>query len=245
MSKSSSPPPKGLKILVVEDDLASLELIYEVLLSLDVEVFPASDSERALTVAQNEKFDGIFVDLNMPRIDGFKLMKSIRGAGWNQRTPMIVLTGMGDRDTMQQAFTAGATFFLRKPIDRRQLTGLLNSTRGTMLVNRRRFRRIPFNVEVTVNLGSDTRKVRSLDLSEGGMLLEGLKMEVGKGVQLSFRLHSEGSRISTHASVKRVDEDNRAGLLFENLKVAHQELLRDFIDTQEIPSVAQLPTKAS
>jgi len=132
MSKSSSPLAKSLRILVVEDDLPSLELIYEVLLSLDVEVFPASDSERALTVAQNEKFDGIFVDLNMPRIDGFRLMKAIRSAGWNQRTPFIVLTGMGDPDTMKRAFAAGATFFLRKPIDRRQLTSLLNTTRGTM-----------------------------------------------------------------------------------------------------------------
>jgi CheY-like chemotaxis protein len=244
MSKSSSPPTKSLKVLVVEDDLASLELIYEVLVSLDVEVFPASDSERALTVAQNEKFDGIFVDLHMPRIDGFKLMKAIRSNGWNQRTPVIVLTGMGDRDTMQRAFAAGATFFLRKPVDRRQLTSLLNSTRGTMLINRRRFRRVPFNAEVTVIFGSVAREVRSLDLSESGMLVEGLNVDVGKAVQLSFRLRNQGSLISVQASVKRVDKGS-TGMLFQDVKGSHQQLLRDFIDAQETPPVAQRPTKAS
>jgi two-component system chemotaxis response regulator CheY len=211
---------------------------------LDVEVFPASDSERALTVAQNEKFDGIFVDLHMPRIDGFKLMRAIRSGGWNQRTPVIVLTGMGDRDTMQRAFAAGATFFLRKPVDRRQLTSLLNSTRGTMLINRRRFRRVPFNAEVTVIFGSVAREVRSLDLSESGMLVEGLNVDAGKGVQLSFRLRNQGPLISVQALVKRADKGS-TGMLFQDVKGGHQQLLRDFIDAQETPPVAQRPTKAS
>src|SRR4051812_48309180 len=171
MSVPPTPAVKSLRILVVEDDLSALEMIYEVLLSPGVEASPASDSERALAVAQNEKFDGIFLDLQMPRIDGFKVMKAIRSSGWNQRTPIIVLTGMGDRDTMERAFAAGATFFLRKPVDRRQLTVLLNSTRGTMLVNRRRFRRIPLVLEITVDYGLGAEKIHSIDVSEGGMLV--------------------------------------------------------------------------
>ena len=52
-----------LKILVVEDDLASLELMVEVFTSLKAEVRPVSDSERAVDVINQEKFDGIFLDL--------------------------------------------------------------------------------------------------------------------------------------------------------------------------------------
>jgi len=52
-----------LKLLVVEDDLASLELMVEVFTSLKAEVRPVSDSERAVDVINQEKFDGIFLDL--------------------------------------------------------------------------------------------------------------------------------------------------------------------------------------
>ena len=52
-----------LKLLVVEDDIASLELMAEVFKSLQAEVRPISDSERASFLVNQEKFDGIFLDL--------------------------------------------------------------------------------------------------------------------------------------------------------------------------------------
>jgi DNA-binding response OmpR family regulator len=52
-----------LKLLIVEDDLASLELMAEVFTSLKAEVRPVSDSEKAAGMVDQEKFDGIFLDL--------------------------------------------------------------------------------------------------------------------------------------------------------------------------------------
>jgi len=53
----------SLKLLVVEDDPACLELMTEVFTSLKAEVRPISDSEKAADLVNREKFDGIFLDL--------------------------------------------------------------------------------------------------------------------------------------------------------------------------------------
>jgi len=67
-----------LKLLIVEDNLASLELMAEVFTSLKVAVRPVSDSEKAVGMVNQEKFDGIFLDLEMPKLNGFDLARLIR-----------------------------------------------------------------------------------------------------------------------------------------------------------------------
>ncbi len=121
----------SLKLLVVEDDIANLELMTEVFKTLEAEVRPISDSESAARVVAQEKFDGIFLDLEMPKLNGFELAQKIRESSWNKLTPIVVVTGREDRDTMQKAFAIGATFFLQKPVDRQKLNSLLRTVRGT------------------------------------------------------------------------------------------------------------------
>jgi CheY-like chemotaxis protein len=104
-----------LKLLVVEDDLASLELMTEVFRSLKANVRPVSDSEEAARRVNQEKFDGIFLDLEMPKLNGLDLARGIRKSLWNKSTPIIIVTGQDDRETMREAFAVGATFFLQKP----------------------------------------------------------------------------------------------------------------------------------
>jgi CheY-like chemotaxis protein len=113
-----------LKLLVVEDDLASLELMTEVFVSLKADVRPVSDSEEGARLVNDQKFDGIFFDLEMPHLHGFDLAKQIRKSSWNKSTPIIIVTGREDRKTMEKVFALGATFFLRKPVDRPKFSNL-------------------------------------------------------------------------------------------------------------------------
>jgi len=127
-----------IKVLIVEDDAASLELVQEVLRSLGAEVYPLGDSLQAAALVESQKFDGVFLDLLMPALDGFELARRIRRSKINGRTPIIVLSGSEDRQTMARAFEAGATFFLAKPLEKRKLVRLYNTALGSMLNESRR-----------------------------------------------------------------------------------------------------------
>jgi CheY-like chemotaxis protein len=110
-----------LRRLIVEDDLASLELMTEVFTSLKAEVRPVSDSEKAVGMVNQEKFDGIFLDLEMPKLNGFDFASLIRKSLRNKSTPIIIVTGRDERRIMQEAFAIGAIFFLQKPVNRQKL----------------------------------------------------------------------------------------------------------------------------
>src|SRR6266404_5585110 len=168
-----------LKLLVVEDNLASLELMTEVFTSLKAEVRPISDSEKAVAVVNQEKFDGIFLDLEMPNLNGFDLARLIRKSSWNKSTPIVIVTGREERQTMQDAFALGATFFLQKPVDRQKLSVLFRTVSGGMIENRRKDTRVPIQAEVICIVGSRTVRGMSWNLSQGGMQLEANDLQSG------------------------------------------------------------------
>src|SRR5712691_8172625 len=177
-----------LKLLIVEDNLASLELMAEVFTSLKAEVRPVSDSEKAVGMIDHEKFDGIFLDLEMPNLNGFDLARLIRKSSWNKSTPIVIVTGREERQTMKEAFVIGATFFLQKPVDRQKLNILFRTVLGGMLENRRRYARVPLQTEVLCTVGSRTIRGMTWNLSQGGMQLEASDLHVKDTVRLSFRL---------------------------------------------------------
>jgi len=224
----------SLKLLVVEDDIANLELMTEVFKTLEAEVRPISDSESAARVVAQEKFDGIFLDLEMPKLNGFELAQKIRESSWNKLTPIVVVTGREDRDTMQKAFAIGATFFLQKPVDRQKLNSLLRTVRGTLLENRRRSARVSMQTEVSCTVGPRTLRGRTWNLSLGGMQLEVEGLKAGEAVRVSFRLPSSPVVIDASATVVWV-KDDRQGALFSRIGPQQQEEIRQFIVRAERP----------
>jgi DNA-binding NtrC family response regulator len=100
-----------------------------------------------------------------------------------------MLTGDGDVGTMQKAFKAGITFFLNKPVTQERLNALVAAMRGPMLKEKRRYARLPFRVEVACQLGTRRFKAESVNISEGGILLDGSGgASVGEELNLEFTL---------------------------------------------------------
>ena len=221
-----------LKLLVVEDDLASLELMAEVFTSLKAEVRPVSDSEKAVGIVNQEKFDGIFLDLEMPNLNGFDLARLIRKSSWNKSTPIIVVTGRDERKTMQEAFAIGATFFLQKPVDRQKLSILFRTVSGGMLENRRKYTRVPLQTEVICTVGSRTIRGMTWNLSQGGMQVEASDLQSKDAVRLSFRLPASGVSIDAIGTVAWADE-KRQGIQFTTLGTPAQQSIRKYITEVE------------
>jgi len=217
-----------LKLLVVEDDAASLELMTEVFRSLKADVRPVSDSQEAARRVNQEKFDGIFLDLEMPNLHGFDLARGIRKSSWNKSTPIIIVTGQDERETMREAFAVGATFFLQKPVDRQKLSKLFRTVRGGMLENRRRCTRVPLRADVTCVVGSRSISGVSWNLSQGGILLEAGDLRPKDAVRLSFRLPVSGITIEATGTVVWGDQ-RRQGIQFTNVSATNQEAIRQFV----------------
>jgi DNA-binding response OmpR family regulator len=217
-----------LNLLIVEDDIASLELMTEVFTSLEAEVRSVSDSQKAAGLVNQERFDGIFLDLEMPNLHGFDLARLIRKSSWNKSTAIVIVTGRDERDTMQQAFTIGATFYLQKPVDRQKLSILFRTVRGGMLENRRRHRRVSVQTEVMCTVGSRTIRGVTWNLSQGGMQVEAGGLQRRDTVRVSFRLPVSGVSLEAVGTVVWTKE-NRQGIQFTNVSPQNDQSIRRFI----------------
>jgi CheY-like chemotaxis protein len=221
----------ALRLLIVEDDVASLELMEEVFVSLKADVRAVGESSRAADLVNRERFDGIFLDLEMPRMNGFDLARWIRNSSRNRSTPIITVTGRDDRQTMQQVFASGATFYLQKPVDRQKLTNLYRTVRGSLYENRRRSVRVPLQTEVECAVDSRQIKGTCWNISQGGIQIDVNDLQVGQNVRLAFRLPSSGAQIDATGLVIWVGE-KRQGIRFTHVK--GEQAIRDFIAEIEL-----------
>jgi DNA-binding response OmpR family regulator len=221
-----------MKLLVVEDDIASLELMTEVFVSLKAEVRSLTDSQAAAALVNRERFDGIFLDLKMPGLDGLKLAGEVRNSSWNKTTPIVIVTGWDQRDTMKESFTRGATFFIQKPVDRHKLIRLFQSVRGSMVENRRRSLRVPLQTEVACIVNGKTLKGRTWNLSQGGMQVEVESLKSGETARLSFELPNSHIKIEVIGTVVW-DKNDRQGIQFTKVAVKIQDEIKAFVDRIE------------
>ncbi|MGA8270066.1 MAG: response regulator [Candidatus Sulfotelmatobacter sp.] len=224
----------SLKLLVVEDDLPSLELMDEVFTSLKADVNPINDGQRAAALINQERYDGIFLDLEMPNMHGFDLARNIRKSSWNKSTPIVIVTGRDDRNTMQQTFAIGATFFLQKPVDRQKLSALYRTVRGSLAENRRKQARISLQTDVVCEVGSRSLHGMTWNLSRGGIQIDVGSVKPGEIVRLSFRLPVSNARIDAFGVVVWASE-TRQGIQFTKMSAQNAEAVQRFIADAEMP----------
>ena len=231
-----------LKILVVDDNIPTLELITNVLATVGVNVRALGDSQEAATLVSKEKFDGIFLDLVMPKVDGFELADRIRQSARNRRTPIVIVTGLEDKQTLRRAFAAGGTFFLQKPLSKDKLIHLLNSTRGAMLQERRRSKRIPLRTEVTCQVGTRQFTATSCNLNQSGILLEADgSLESGNPIQLSFQLPGQTRPIEATGVIVRLGDPQRLAVEFTYISVSDRQRIGDFVASIEQEEAENAP----
>ncbi len=114
-----------IKVLAVDDNEANLKLINALLLEQVSEVTLAENGMKALELSQSESFALIFMDIQMPVMDGISTLKAIRKNSCNKKTPIIAVTAhalSGEKEKMQkQGFNA----YMTKPIDETMLSHII------------------------------------------------------------------------------------------------------------------------
>ncbi len=103
------------KILVADDDPDISDLIVSILSEDDHDVVTAFDGMEALSVAARENPDAVILDLNMPKCDGYEVIRVLRERADFRDTPIIVLTANANEGAAAKGFAGGADDFLVKP----------------------------------------------------------------------------------------------------------------------------------
>ncbi len=104
-------------ILVVDDDLYSRELITKLLVADGYEVSAATNGEEALGRLATRKPDLILMDLSLPVLDGWEVVRRIKQGGSRLSIPVIALTAHAMNGDRQRAIAAGCDEYVPKPLD--------------------------------------------------------------------------------------------------------------------------------
>lgn len=116
------------RVLIVDDEESTRLLLARVLTkALNVDVTLAGTSEQALRMAGNYAYDAILLDLLMPGIGGYEVLKEIRAASPNMATPVIVVSVLADQETQDRCLAAGANAYLVKPVERNSLAATVRA----------------------------------------------------------------------------------------------------------------------
>ena len=126
--------PDALRILVAEDHDESFALSEMVLEEEHVQ--RARDGREAITMIQKQRFDVVFMDIHMPGMDGYTVIRRIRD--WetetgSARTPIVVLSSDDLETQRRSAAECGCSGFLRKPLRRGDLVNLLDHLKRARL----------------------------------------------------------------------------------------------------------------
>jgi CheY-like chemotaxis protein len=132
--RSSSTSPKipaaqaaGKHILVVDDSPSVRRVVGNMLKQNGWEVQVARDGVEALEMISNETPAGVLLDIEMPRMDGYELMATVRAQEQYRTLPIVILTSRAASKHQQRAMQLGANAYVVKPYQDEELINILNS----------------------------------------------------------------------------------------------------------------------
>ncbi|AXH08509.1 DNA-binding response regulator [Malaciobacter halophilus] len=104
-----------MKILLLEDDMVLNEIIEEYLIENNYDVKATTNSQEALELIYDNLFDILLLDVNVPYLNGFSLLKKLREN--SIYVPTIFITSKNQADDMQEGFEAGCDDYIKKPFE--------------------------------------------------------------------------------------------------------------------------------
>ncbi|OFZ16945.1 MAG: hypothetical protein A2Z20_09455 [Bdellovibrionales bacterium RBG_16_40_8] len=112
---------KNSRFLIVEDSSVVREIIRQALEQMDYK--PADEAENGklgwekilLSVEENKPYDLVFSDINMPEIDGLKLLEMVRGNPSTSQMPIVVVTTESEKQIVLKAVMSGVSGYMVKP----------------------------------------------------------------------------------------------------------------------------------
>ena len=138
------------KLLLLEDDIALNETIVDYLESLDFSVTTLYDGNSAVDAIYENSFDLLLLDVNVPDINGFEILKKTREAGTT--TPAIFITSLNAMSDLENGYESGCDDYIRKPFALKEL-----KLRVESILKRDFFHNASSKVEIDKDISYDTQ----------------------------------------------------------------------------------------
>ena len=137
------------KLLLLEDDMALNETVVDYLENIDYLVTPVYNGNSALDTIYENNFDLLLLDVNVPDINGFDILKSIREKGIT--TPAIFITSLNSMIDLENGYESGCDDYIRKPFVLKEL-----KLRVESILKREFFHNNSTKVEIDANIYYDS-----------------------------------------------------------------------------------------
>ncbi|WP_181699689.1 response regulator transcription factor [Chthonobacter albigriseus] len=183
-----------MRILLVEDEAAIAREVAEALRSAGYVVDAVGDGEEAWFRAETEDYDGMVLDLGLPKLDGLSVLRKVRGGG--SHLPVIVLTARGNWMERVEGIDAGADDYLPKPFQVEELLARL----GAVL------RRAGGHSSPLIEVGRLTLETRRRVAVVGGKPVELSALEFRA---VRYLAHNRGRVVSQGELAEHVYESDR------------------------------------
>lgn len=219
-----------VKVLLVDDLKNFLDLEMSFLKRTECVILKAANGLDALRVAKSEKPDVIFLDLEMPVMNGIECCRFIRSDVDLKKIPIVIVTA-SPRE--QECYNAGCNSYLRKPIDE---DIFLSEIKKFVQIKERNDPR--FNVTIPANVVYKGTKTSGsvLNISKSGFLLETEEpFGIGSTITVDFTLPDRKNKVKVKGMIVRnvtgkFSENKGFGLSFLDLAEKHQLAINSFMD---------------
>lgn len=105
------------RVMIVDDSATTRQFVTFALRARGLQVLTAEDGQEALEKLALTPVDLVITDLNMPKMDGFGLVRALREDVEYQSLPVIILSSLSAQEDIDRGFDLGATAYLTKPFD--------------------------------------------------------------------------------------------------------------------------------
>jgi two-component system cell cycle response regulator DivK len=105
------------KVLVVEDNSLNLELVLDILDAMGFEARGVEEGKEALGIIENEQYDLVLMDIELPGMNGIEVMENIKKKKSYEKVPVIALTAYAMKGDKERLIASGFDDYMAKPID--------------------------------------------------------------------------------------------------------------------------------
>ena len=118
------------KILAIDDENDALLILKTALINEGFDVITASNGFDGVALAEEQKPNLVILDLLMPEMDGFEVLEQLKSTDITGEIPVIIVSGVSEKDKIKTALTRGIDYYIMKPYDYNDLIAKVHEALG-------------------------------------------------------------------------------------------------------------------